>query len=137
MFNIISCQVAKILSQPLLVDPGIEWATQILLVLDYVTHGLRKGYKHIGNFKRKSYQGVPGCLSQLSTQLLISAQVMISGLWDQAPSLAHARVSLSPSAPPSPTLKKKNEKEKIENLIKGGFDLIYTLITFYQNFCLT
>ena len=29
--------------------------------------------------------GVPGCLSQLSLHLLISAQVMISGMWDWAP----------------------------------------------------
>ena len=30
-------------------------------------------------------EGLPGWLSQLSIQLLISAQVLISGLWIQAP----------------------------------------------------
>ena len=33
----------------------------------------------------KFYIGAPGWLSCLSGQLLISAQVMISGSWDQAP----------------------------------------------------
>ena len=35
-------------------------------------------------FKRHKQIGVPEWLSQLGAQILISAQVMISGLWDQA-----------------------------------------------------
>ena len=40
--------------------------------------------KSNGKYRAKGF-GAPGWLSHLSTWFLISAQVMISGLWDQAP----------------------------------------------------
>ena len=36
----------------------------------------------------KALKGAPGWLSRLSVQLLISAQVLISQLWDRAPHVA-------------------------------------------------
>ena len=56
----------------------------------------------------KCSNGAPRWLSLLSVRLLVSAQVMISGSWDQAPHPASAPCSVgslllspSPSAPPS------------------------------------
>ena len=80
--------------------------------------------------------GAPGWFSWLSIQLLISAQVMIPGLWDQAPVLDSVQVwsllkilplSLPPSlclslsfCPSPPKMKKVGEVEKIDETIIGA-----------------
>ena len=69
--------------------------------------------------KERHSTGAPGWLSQLNIRFLLSAQVVISGLWDLSPTLnstlvmVPARDSLSPS-PFAPSLFLKKEKDIIQ-----------------------
>ena len=62
-------------------DPTFMFYFSSLCVFKYFTMWLKPYINLV--FKKMYNSGVPGWLSRLSIWLLISAQVMISGSWDQ------------------------------------------------------
>ena len=79
----------------------LAWRTHIfftLISLSKTSHTVPPGCK-------EGLLGACGCLSQLSIQILISAQVMTPGLWDRAPchllKISSLSLSLSLSLSPS------------------------------------